>query len=86
MYNCNDSSLHYKTMTLTNFVSPRSINYDSKVSCKLKHTFTIVNYNRKTFTVQATDLLDKLFQEQIDLHDRATQDHTVTPIPLISQT
>jgi hypothetical protein len=31
-----------------------SVNYDRKLGYKLKHTFTIVNYDPKPFIVQAT--------------------------------
>jgi predicted nicotinamide N-methyase len=41
------------TTTLANLVLARSVNYDPKVHSKLKHTFTIVNYNPKLFIVQA---------------------------------
>jgi hypothetical protein len=43
------------TMTIANLALARSVNYDRKVCCKLKHTFTIVNYDPKPFIVQATD-------------------------------
>jgi hypothetical protein len=43
----------YLTMIIANLALARSINYDHKVCCKLKHTFTIVNYDPKHFTVQA---------------------------------
>ncbi len=62
IYDCNDNSLCYKTMivanltmTIANLALARSVNYDRKVCCKLKHTFTIVNYDPKPFIVQATD-------------------------------
>ncbi len=42
------------TMTIANLALARSINYDHKVCCKLKHTFTIVNYDAKPFIVQTT--------------------------------
>jgi hypothetical protein len=55
--------LYYKTMIVANLTTvisnsalARSINYNCKVRCKLKHTFTIVNYNPKPFIVQATAL------------------------------
>jgi hypothetical protein len=38
-----------------NLALARSINYDRKVCCKLKRTFTMVNYDPKPFIVQATD-------------------------------
>ncbi len=34
----------------------KRINYDRKVHFKLKCTFVIVNYNRKTFIVHATGI------------------------------
>ncbi len=42
------------TIIVANLALARSINYDHKVLCKLKHTFTIVNYNPKPFIEQAT--------------------------------
>ncbi len=42
------------TMIIATLALARSVNYDRKVSCKLKHTFMIVNYDPKPFTVQAT--------------------------------
>ncbi len=63
VYDCNDNGLYYKTtiivnltMIVANLALARSVNYDHKVCCKLKHTFTIVNYNPKPFIVQATGL------------------------------
>ncbi len=67
---CNDNGMYYKTMIvahltmivahLTMIVATlalaRSLNYDRKVSCKLKHTFTIINYDPKHFILQATGL------------------------------
>jgi hypothetical protein len=47
IYNSNDNGLYYKTMIVANLVLARSINYNCKVRCKLKHTFTIVNYDPK---------------------------------------
>jgi hypothetical protein len=38
----NYSHLYYKTMILANLVLAMSVNYDHKVCCKLKCTFTIV--------------------------------------------
>ncbi len=37
IYNHNDSGKYYKTMIVANLVLARSINYDRKVSCKLKY-------------------------------------------------
>ncbi len=34
----------------------KGLNYNHKVRCKLKHSFTIVNYDPKPFIVQATGL------------------------------
>ncbi len=42
-------------MTIASLALARSVNYDRKVRCKLKCTFTIVNYDPKPFIVQATD-------------------------------
>ncbi len=54
IYDCNDNGLYSKnmiianlTMIVANLALARSINYDCKVRCKLKHTFTIVNYDHK---------------------------------------
>jgi hypothetical protein len=44
------------TMIIANLALARSVNYNSKVCCKLKRTFTIVNYDPKPFIVQATGL------------------------------
>ncbi len=64
IYNRNDNGLYYKTMIVANLTMivanlalARSINYDFKVCCKLKHTFTNVNHDPKPFIVQATDWL-----------------------------
>jgi hypothetical protein len=54
IYDRNDNGQHYKTMIVANLALARSVNYDHKVCCKLKHTFMIVNYNPKPFIVQAT--------------------------------
>jgi hypothetical protein len=60
IYDCNDNGLYYKTMIvanlpiiIANLASARSVNYDRKVCCKLKRTFTIINYDPKPFIVQA---------------------------------
>jgi hypothetical protein len=55
IYNRNDNGLYYKTVIVANLAFARSINYDPKLCCKLKHTFMIVNYDPKPFIVQATD-------------------------------
>jgi hypothetical protein len=47
IYNRNDNDLYYKTMIVANLSLARSVNYDCKVRCKLKRTFTIVNYDPK---------------------------------------
>jgi hypothetical protein len=47
IYNRNDNGLYYKTMIVAKLALARSINYDCKVSCKLKRTLTIVNYDPK---------------------------------------
>jgi hypothetical protein len=56
----NDNGLHYKTTIVANLATivpnlalARSVNYDHKVRCKLKRTFTIVNYDPKPFILQA---------------------------------
>ncbi len=63
IYDCNDNGLFYKTtivanltIIVANLALARSINYDHKVCCKLKRTFTIINYDPKPFIVQATAL------------------------------
>ncbi len=43
------------TTIIANLALARSVNYDHKVCCKLKHTFTILNYNPKPSIVQASD-------------------------------
>ncbi len=43
-------------MIIANLALARSVNYDPKVCCKLKHTFMIVNYDPKPFIVQARGL------------------------------
>ncbi len=40
-------------MIVANLALARSINYNRKVCCKLKHTFIIINYNPEPFIVQA---------------------------------
>ncbi len=50
IYDRNDNSLYYKTMIVANLALARSIHYDLKVCCKLKHTFTIVNYDPKHYS------------------------------------
>ncbi len=63
IYDRNDNGLYYKTTIVANLTTiianlalARSVNYDHKLRCKLKHTFMIVNYDPKPFTVQATVL------------------------------
>jgi hypothetical protein len=41
-------------MIIANLAFAISVNYDRKLGYKLKHTFTIVNYDPKPFIVQAT--------------------------------
>jgi len=41
------------TMTIANIALARSVNYVHKVHCKLKRTFTIINYDPKPFIAQA---------------------------------
>jgi hypothetical protein len=41
-------------MIVANLALARSINYDRKVRYKLKRTFRIINYDPKSFIVQAT--------------------------------
>ncbi len=43
-----------KLTTLTNLASARSVNHDLMACFKLKLTFMIINYDRKTFIVEAT--------------------------------
>jgi hypothetical protein len=50
IYDRNDNSLYYKTMIVANLALARSVHYDLKVCCKLKHTFTIVNYDPKHYS------------------------------------
>jgi len=38
----------------------KSINDESKVRCKLKLTYKIINYDCKTFILQATDVIKLL--------------------------
>jgi hypothetical protein len=66
IYDQNDNGLYYKTMIAANLTTiianlalARSINYYRKVCCKLKRTFTIVNYDPKPFIVQATGVYIK---------------------------
>ncbi len=47
IYDRNDNGLYYKTTIVANLALARSVNYDRKVCCKLKRTFTIVNYDIK---------------------------------------
>ncbi len=63
IYDRNDNGLYYNitivtnlTMIVANLALARSLNYDRKVRCKLKRTFTIINYDPKPFIVQATKL------------------------------
>jgi len=68
IYDHNDSGLHYKclmisiyidlynkTTILANLALARSINYDHKVGCRVRRSFTFINYNLKTSIVQATE-------------------------------
>ncbi len=62
IYDHNDNGLYYITTIVANLTTivanlalARSVNYDCKVSCKLKCTFTIVNYDPKPFIAQATE-------------------------------
>ncbi len=43
------TEMYYKTTILANLAFDRIVNCELKVCCKLKHTFTIVNYDRETF-------------------------------------
>ncbi len=47
IYYHNDNGLYYKTTIVANLALARSVNYNRKVSCKLKRTFTIVIYDPK---------------------------------------
>ncbi len=42
------------TTIVANLALARSKNYDNKVCCKLKRTFTIVNYDPKPFIRKVT--------------------------------
>ncbi len=44
-------------MIVANLALARSINYDRNVCCKLKCTFTIVNYDPKPFIGEATGVM-----------------------------
>ncbi len=44
------------TTIIANLALARSLNYDHKVCCKLKHTFMIVSYDPKPLIVQVTGL------------------------------
>jgi hypothetical protein len=66
IYDHNDNGLNYKTIIVANLAMieanlalARSINYDCKVCCKLKRTFTIVSYYPKPFIVQVTNITQK---------------------------
>jgi hypothetical protein len=66
IYDHYDNGLYYKTTIAANLTKivanlplARSVNYDHKVHCKLKHTFMIINYNHKPFIVQATGLFQR---------------------------
>ena len=39
IYDRNDNGLYYKTAIVANFALARSVNYNHKVRCKLKHNF-----------------------------------------------
>ncbi len=61
IYNRNDNGLYYKTTIVANLTTivanlalARRINYECKVRCKLKRTFMIVDYDPKSFILQAT--------------------------------
>ncbi len=52
------ADLYYKSTFLANFALARSVNYHRKVPWKQKYSqVTIVNYDRKIFTVLATSLI-----------------------------
>ncbi len=56
IYDRNDSGLYYKTTILADLALVRIVNNDLNVRCKLKRTFTIINYDRKTIIVPATEV------------------------------
>ncbi len=70
-YDHNDNGLYYNTTIVSNLTMivanltaivanlalVRSVNYDCKVRCKQKCTFTIINYYPKPFIVHATVLI-----------------------------
>jgi hypothetical protein len=60
IYNRNDNGLFYKTTILANLALARSVNYDRKVCCKLKHTFMIVNVNNDPKNIYSTDPRSKM--------------------------
>ena len=39
IYDGKDNDLYYKTMIIANLALARSVNYDCKVCCRLKHIF-----------------------------------------------
>ncbi len=47
IYIYNDNGLYYKSTIIANLALARRVNYDCKARCKLKHTFSILNYNPK---------------------------------------
>ncbi len=49
IYDYNANGLYYKTTILTNFALATNVNYDRKVRFELKCTFTIINYDSKSF-------------------------------------
>ena len=67
MYDLNDSGQCCKTMNLGNVALARSVNYNCKVCCKLKRTFTIVNYDPKPYIVQATARSLKILPNVLNL-------------------
>jgi hypothetical protein len=71
IYNHNDNGLYCKTTIVTNLTTiianlalARSVNYDHKVRCKLKRTFTIINYDPKPFIVQTTGVKEMTTYQQ----------------------
>jgi len=55
----NDNGMYYITTIVANLALARSVYYDCKVRCKLKRTFTIVNYDPKHLQHRPQHLLRK---------------------------
>jgi len=83
IYYRNDNGLFYKTTIVANLTTivanlalARIVNYDHKVRCKLKRTFTIVNYDPKLFIVQATGVKrSSLLRQRVNFESKKLYDH-----------